>query len=122
MACNSLSYTPFDSVLLCLYLCVSFDLLEVCVLDVVVSLCAVVCARLCTSLSTCARLCAPLVHLCRSCLHDVVEVGDGGVDGSYVGSLVSVLELLQSLLDARLLVGRNLVAVVLEEVLGGEDL
>jgi len=28
MACNSLSYTPFDSVLLCLYLCVSFDLLE----------------------------------------------------------------------------------------------
>ena len=35
MACNSLSYTPFDSVLLCLYLCVSFNLLEVCVLDVV---------------------------------------------------------------------------------------
>ena len=29
MACNSLSYTPFDSVLLCLYLCVSFDLLEI---------------------------------------------------------------------------------------------
>ena len=28
MACNSLSYTPFDSVLLCLYLLVSFDLLE----------------------------------------------------------------------------------------------
>lgn len=25
MACNSLSYTPFDRVLLCLYLCVSFD-------------------------------------------------------------------------------------------------
>ena len=35
MACNSLSYTPFDSVLLCLYLCVSFDFLEVGVLDVV---------------------------------------------------------------------------------------
>ena len=35
MACNSLSYTPFDSVLLCLYLCVSFDLLEVGILDVV---------------------------------------------------------------------------------------
>ena len=28
MACNSLSYTPFDSVLLCLYLCVSFNLLK----------------------------------------------------------------------------------------------
>ena len=28
MACNSLSYTPFDSVLLCPYLCVSFDLLK----------------------------------------------------------------------------------------------
>ena len=28
MACNSLSYTPFDSILLCLYLCVSFHLLE----------------------------------------------------------------------------------------------
>ena len=36
MACNSLSYTPFDSVLLCLYLCVSFDLLEVGILNVVV--------------------------------------------------------------------------------------
>ena len=35
IACNSLSYTPFDSVLLCLYLCVSFDLLEVCILNVV---------------------------------------------------------------------------------------
>ena len=30
MACNSLSYTPFDSVLLCLYLCVSFDFHENC--------------------------------------------------------------------------------------------
>ena len=28
IACNSLSYTLFDSVLLCLYLSVSFDLLE----------------------------------------------------------------------------------------------
>ena len=35
IACNSLSYTLFDSVLLCLYLLVSFDLLEVCVLNVV---------------------------------------------------------------------------------------
>ena len=33
MACNSLSYTPFDSVLLCFYLCVSFDLLKVGILD-----------------------------------------------------------------------------------------
>ena len=30
------SYTPFDSVLLCLYLCVSFDLLKVGILDVVI--------------------------------------------------------------------------------------
>ena len=36
MACNSLSYTPFDSVLLCLYLCVSFDLLEVSILNIVI--------------------------------------------------------------------------------------
>ena len=35
IACNSLSYTLFDSVLLCLYLLVSFDLLKVCVLNVV---------------------------------------------------------------------------------------
>ena len=35
IACNSLSYTLFDSVVLCLYLLVSFDLLEVCVLNVV---------------------------------------------------------------------------------------
>ncbi len=28
IACNSLSYTLFDSVLLCLYLLVSFDLLK----------------------------------------------------------------------------------------------
>lgn len=38
MACNSLSYTPFDSVLLCLYLCVSFDFFEVSILDVVILL------------------------------------------------------------------------------------
>gem|GEM_PF-5826219 len=35
MACNSLSYTPFDSVLLCLYLCVSFDFLKVCILNII---------------------------------------------------------------------------------------
>ena len=38
IACNSLSYTLFDSVLLCLYLYVSFDLLEVSILDVVILL------------------------------------------------------------------------------------
>ena len=32
------SYTPFDSVLLCLYLCVSFNLLEICILHVVISI------------------------------------------------------------------------------------
>ena len=34
---------------------------------------------------------------------------------------MSVLELLEGLLDGRFLVGRNLVGVVLQEVLGGED-
>ena len=36
IACNSLSYTLFDSVLLCLYLLVSFDFLKIGVLYVVV--------------------------------------------------------------------------------------
>lgn len=42
MACNSLSYTPFDSVLLCLYLCVSFDLLKsvtICLSDTYINMC-----------------------------------------------------------------------------------
>ena len=34
---------------------------------------------------------------------------------------MGVLELLESLLDGWLLVGRQLVAIVLKEVLGGED-
>ena len=35
--------------------------------------------------------------------------------------LVSIFQLLQCGLDRRLLVGRNLVAIILQEVLGGED-
>ena len=106
-----------------------FHFLKVGILDGVVAV-GVVCATLltsasavetlCASSSACARLCATLVHLCRGSLHNLVEACDGRVDGSYVGSLVSVFELLESLLDARLLVCRNLVTVVLQEVLCGE--
>ena len=35
IACNSLSYTLFDSVLLCLYLSVSFDLLVIGILNII---------------------------------------------------------------------------------------
>ena len=98
IACNSLSYTLFDSVLLCLYLCVSFDLLEVCVLNIVR-----VVGLLTTSLLSAVEACAGTwlcsaslsVHLCACCLHNLVEVVDGGVDGGDVGSLVGILELLE---------------------------
>ena len=73
------------------------------------------------SSGTCARLSTTLIHLSRSSLHYLIEVSDGRVDSSYIGSLMGILELLESLLDTRLLVSRNLVAVVLKEILGCED-
>ena len=69
----------FAYCLLCVYLSALLNLLEVCILDCVVALCVVASLLLCAStcLSTCTRLCSTLVHLCRSSLHYVVEVGDG---------------------------------------------
>ena len=112
--------TPsFAYSVLCVYLSVLLNLLEVGVLDVIVAL-GVVGVGLTSvgtaeALGACSGLCATLVHLCRGSLHHVVEVGDGSVDGSHVGSLVGVLELLESLLDARLLVCGDLITVVLED-------
>ena len=60
------------------------------------------------------------VHLLAGGLHHRVEVVDGRVDGGNVGSLVGIFKLLESLLDARLLVGRNLVGIIFQEVLCGE--
>ena len=78
---------------------------------------------LCATLEAlCARLCATLtIHLGAGGLDSLVQCGCGRVDGVEVLGLVSILEMLQSLVDGRLLVGANLVTVVLEEVLGGED-
>ena len=43
IACNSLSYPLFDSVLVCLYLHASFDFLEVSILDVILWLLCAAC-------------------------------------------------------------------------------
>lgn len=94
------------------------NLLEVSILDVVIGL--AVGLLVCAGLSTCAGLSSTLIHLGAGSLHYLVEVVDGAVDSGYISGLVSVFELQQSLFDARFLVGRNLVTVVLEEVLGGE--
>ena len=81
----------------------------------------VFCALL-ACLLTCTRLRASLlrtsllIHLLRGSLHDGVEVVDGRVDSGYITTLVGVLQLAESLLDSRFLIGRDLVAVVLEEV------
>ena len=85
----------FAYCLLCVYLSALLHLLEICVLDCVVALCVATSLLLCAStcLSVSARLCTTLIHLGRSGLHYVVEVGDGCVDGCNVCCLVSVLEL-----------------------------
>ena len=71
--------------------------------------------------ATKGSLLTALVHLLTSCLHNSIEVVDGSIDGSNITSLVSILQLLQCLLDAWLLVCWNLITVILQEVLGGED-
>lgn len=117
---------PFGSYLHLLHL------LEVGVLDIVVALRAgaalgvatlrtTLCATL-EALCAGAGLCATLtIHLGAGGLDSLVQCGSGRVDGVEVLGLVGILELLQSLVDGRLLVGGNLVTVVLEEVFGGED-
>ena len=89
--------------LVCIYLSESFDLLKVCVLDVVILLGIVVGGLL---LVACALLCATclLIHLLASGLHHVVQVGDRGVDSGNVSGLVGITQLLQGLLYGRLLV------------------
>jgi len=91
-------------------------------LTCVACVCAVETAVCTVESLTCAGLCAAglAVHLGGGGLHHLVEVGGCGVDSCDVAGLVSVLQLLEGLLYGGLLVGRNLVAVVLEEVLGGE--
>ena len=69
-----------------------------------------------TSLTT--GLC---IHLGAGCLEGGVELVHGSVATCEVLCLVGILELLQSSLDGCLLVGGELVAQVLELVLGLED-
>lgn len=97
--------------------------LKVGILDVVVSILTALlaCLLTCTRLRTGLLRSSLLIHLLRGSLHDGVEVVDGRVDSGYITTLVSVLQLAESLLDSRFLIGRDLVAVVLEEVLGSED-
>ena len=97
--------------------------LEVGILDVVVSILTALlaCLLTCTRLRASLLRTSLLIHLLRGSLHDGVEVVDGRVDSGYITTLVGVLQLAESLLDSRFLIGRDLVAVVLEEVLGSED-
>ena len=126
MACNSLSYTPFDSVLLCLYLCVSFDLLKVGVLDGLITTLGVA-ALISTGIGVGLRACAStwlaglLVHLGTGGLPCVVEFGNGGVNGGDVLSLVSILQFLQGTFDGRFLVGGKFVTEFLQLILGLEN-
>ena len=97
------SYTPFDSVLLCLYLCVSFDLLKVSILHLVVRI--GLCLLTALSLLVSARLCTSVgIHLLTGCLHDGVQVVDGSIDSRDITTLMSILQLLESLLNRSLLV------------------
>ncbi len=106
------------------------DLLEVGVLDVVALLTALLAAlgttvesgsALCTiegvTLGACTCLLSSSVHL----LGSIVQLVGGSVDGSEVLSLVGIAELLEGSLDFGLHVGRQLVAALLEHVLGLED-
>lgn len=99
------------------------NFLEVGILDVVVSILTALlaCLLTCTRLRASLLRTSLLIHLLRGSLHDGVEVVDGRVDSGYITTLVGVLQLAESLLDSRFLIGRDLVAVVLEEVLGSED-
>ena len=113
---------------------VLLDLLEVGVLDVVALLAALLLAALGTAveagsalsavegvslcaLSTCTCLLSGSVHL----LSGVVELVGGRVDGSEILSLVGIAELLQGSFHFGLHVGGQLIAALLEHVLGLED-
>ena len=118
------SYTLFCCVLLCLCLSVSFNLLEVGILDVVVgvrlslltALEALASGLLATGLGTSGLA----VHLLRGGLHHLIQVVDGAVDGGDVARLVGILQLLDGLLDIGL-VGSELVTILVEEGLCLED-
>ena len=92
--------TSFDSVLLCLYLCVLLHLLEVGILDVVILLWLLLLSLLLSGIhvGTWLRTCLA-VHLGRGCLHDLVEVVDGVVDSCDVAILVSILQGLECTLS-----------------------
>ena len=103
-----------------------FHLLELHVLGLAVVRCALLRAGIVLRLSGVgAGLCALglllRVDVLRSGLPCGVELRKGRVDGGYVGVLVRLLELGQRSLDGRLLVGRQLIAVLLELFLGRED-
>lgn len=91
-----------------------FHFLKVRILNVVIVFRAVVLGLL-VSLCVLVRLCA-LIHLCACVLHYGVQVVYGVVYCCHVTVLVSVFQLLESGLNCRFLVCRNLVAVVLQEV------
>ena len=114
--------------LVCIYLSESFDFLKIGVLYVLVSLAVVLSLLAATGVVAvealaCVRLCTAciLIHLCAGCLHYGVEAVDGVVDGCDVTALVCIAELVECVLDVALLVSRNLVAVVFQEVFGSED-
>ena len=62
-----------------------------------------------------------IVEVLACGLEDVVQLGDGRVDGSQILRLVCILELAQRSLDLRALVGRQLVAEILQLLLRLED-
>lgn len=99
------------------------NLLEVSVLDIVILTTSLLAAlsTIEAGISTWLSSLSSLIHLSRSSLHNLVEVVDSRIDSGNVASLMSILELLESRLDTWLLVCRNLITIVLQEVLGGED-
>lgn len=99
------------------------NLLEVSVLDIVILTTSLLTAlsTIEAGISTWLSTLGSLIHLSRSSLHNLIEVVDSRINSGNVASLMSILELLESRLDTRLLVCRNLITIVLQEVLGSED-
>ncbi len=89
-----MSYTYFPIIAYCC-LSVLLDLLEIGILDIVITIaalcllssgiCTTVESGTCTWLSTASLL----IHLGRGSLHDLIEVVDGIVDSCHVASLMS---------------------------------
>ena len=104
-----MSHTAFPDNIYCVFMSFLLTLLnffEVSVLDIVILTTSLLTAlsTIEAGISTWLSTLSSLTHLSRSSLHNLVEVVDSRIDSGNVASLMSILELLESRLDTRLLV------------------